>query len=310
MPSALVTPEIVPASPRGIAGIAAVRAILAANPEAPDAPVAARRARLAAFAAAAPRPPEPIAEDRIGSVRVLRVTPEGARGRIVYLHGGAYVLGSADTHIGLAAACARAAGAGAVVVDYRLAPEHPYPAALDDAIAVWAALAKDDVPTALVGDSAGGGLALAVAVALRDRGLTPPVALAVTSPWCDLTLTAPSLTARADVELMLTRPGLALDAKRYRGPLPAADPHVSPVFAELHGLPPTLIQVGEAEILYDDAATLAARLNAAGVAVRLQSWQAMGHAWAAFGDAVPEAAASIADLGAFCRAQLDTGAPA
>ncbi len=297
-------PEIMPASPQGIAGIAAVRAMLAANPDDADVSLADRRARLAAFAALSPPPIEPVVEDRIGGVRVLRVTPPDANGRIVYLHGGAYVLGSAETHLRLGAAYARASGAEAIVVDYRLAPEYPYPAAIEDALAVWRGISGDGVPTALAGDSAGGGLVLALAIAIRDAGLPPPAALAITSPWVDLTLNAPSITARAKAELMLSQRGLALDADRYRGAVPAGDPRVSPLFAELKGLPPTMIQVGEAEILYDDALELATRLHAAGIAVRLQAWQEMGHAWAAFGDAVPEAAMSIAGLGGFLRERL------
>jgi epsilon-lactone hydrolase len=142
-------------------------------------------------------------------------------------------------------------------------------------------------------------------VHLRDEGDRLPVALAATSPWADLTLTAPGIAARATVEIMLSQRGLTLDADRYRGALPARDPRVSPLFADLSGLPPTLIQVGSDEILHDDALTLAERLDAARVEIRLQIWQAMGHAWAAFGEAVPEAAASITDLGRFLRQRLD-----
>ena len=300
-----MTPEIIEASQQGLAGVAAIRAMLAVNPDDADSDLATRRARLAAFASAAPAPPEAIVEDRIAGVRVLRIAAPGARGRIVYLHGGAYVLGSADTHARLAAACARASDAEAIAVDYRLAPEHPYPAAVDDAWAVWRALSAEDVPTALVGDSAGGGLVLALAVRLRDAGARMPLALAVTSPWVDLTLTAASLTERDAAEVMLSRRGLALDADRYRADMPADDPLVSPMLADLAGLPPVFIQVGTEEILYDDGATLATLLEAAGVPVRLQVWQGMAHAWAAFGEAVPEAAASVAQFGDFVRARLD-----
>ncbi len=305
-----MTPEIIAPSKAGLAGVAAIRAMLSLNPDDADTDLATRRARLAAFAAAAPAPTEPVVEARIGGVRVLRIAPAGAgagagtRGRIVYLHGGAYVLGSADTHARLAAAFAHASGAEVIAVDYRLAPEHPYPAAVDDAVAVWSALAGDDVPTALIGDSAGGGLVLATALRLRDTGAVKPVALAMTSPWVDLTVSAASLTERADEEVMLSQAGLALDASRYRGALPAADPRVSPLFADLAGLPPVFVQVGSAEILFDDAMSLATRLGEAGVAVRLQVWEGMAHAWAAYGDAVPEAAASVAALGDFVRERL------
>lgn len=296
--------QLIRASAQGIAGIAAVRAMLATNPDDADVSIAERRARLVAFAAAAPPPPETVREHDFAGVRVLCATPVGAHGRLVYLHGGAYVLGSADTHLRLGASYARASGTELVAIDYRLAPEHPYPAAIDDALAVWRAL-DDGVPTALVGDSAGGGLALALSVRLRAEGLDMPRALAVTSPWVDLTLTAQSIEARSDVELMLSKRGLALDAERYRGELPADDPLVSPLFADLKGLPPTLIQVGSDEILHDDSVALAKRLDAVGVEVQLEVWQGMAHAWAAFGDTVPEAAVSVANLGRFIRARLD-----
>lgn len=296
--------EDIRASARGVAGIAAVRAMLSTNPDDADVPVADRRARLAAFAAAAPPSPEPVREERVGGVRALRLIPDGACGRIVYLHGGAYVLGSADTHIRLGSTYARASGAELVSVNYRLAPEHPYPAAIDDAVAIWSALG-DKVPTALLGDSAGGGLALALAVRLRDEGLLMPAALAVTSPWIDLTLTAESIDGRSNVEIMLSRRGLALDAHRYRGNIPANDRRVSPLFADLKGLPPTMIQVGSDEVLYDDSIALADRLGGAGVDVRLEVWHGMAHAWAAFGEAVPEAALSVTSLGRFIRERLD-----
>ena len=299
-----MTPEFIAPSSAGLAGVAAIRAMLAADPDDADTDLATRRARLAAFAAAAPALPQPIVEARIGGVRVLRTAPPAARGRFIYLHGGAYVLGSADTHARLAGVYARASEAEAIAVDYRLAPEHPHPAAVDDAVAVWNALAGDGMPTALIGDSAGGGLVLATALRLRDAGGVQPVALAMTSPWVDLTMTAASLTERDNVEVMLSRRGLALDADRYRGALPAADPRVSPLFADLAGLPPVLVQVGNAEILFDDAISLARRLDAAGVAVQLQVWEGMAHAWAAFGDAVPEAALSVAALGDFVRERL------
>lgn len=296
--------EDIHASAQGVAGMAAVRAMLATKPDDADVPIAERRARLAVFATAAPSPPESVHEDRLGSVRVLRLLPNRAIGRIVYLHGGAYVLGSADTHLRLGAAYARASHAELIAVDYRLSPEHPYPAAVDDALAVWCAL-SDGVPTALVGDSAGGGLALALVVRLRDEGLPVPAALAVTSPWVDLTLGSASIDARGNAEIMLSKRGLALDADRYRGDISANDARVSPLFADLKGLPPTMIQVGSDEVLHDDSIGLADRLAAVEVDVRLQVWHGMAHAWAAFGDAVPEAAISVAHIGQFVRERLD-----
>jgi epsilon-lactone hydrolase len=299
-----MTIETIKASPQGIQGIAAVRAMLAGQPDDADTDLATRRARLVALSAATPKPVGvDIAELRINGVRVLRIDPPQARGQALYLHGGAYVLGSADTHLRLAAHYALASGARVWSVDYRLAPEHPYPAALDDALAVWPG-AREAEPTAVIGDSAGGGLALALAQQIRDHGLGAPAALALVSPWADLTLSNNAITAKAAVEIMLSRRGLALDADRYSGAIDVADPRISPLYADMAHLPPTFIQVGTDEMLFDDSMLLAARIEAAGGSVHLQIWEGMAHAWPAFGDAVPEAAASIAALGTFCRDRL------
>ncbi len=296
--------ETIAASDQGLRGIATFRAMLAGQPDDADTDLATRRARIIAFAAAAPKPAGvEITELRMNGVRTLRIDPPAWQGQAVYLHGGAYVLGSADTHLRLAAHYALASGARVWSVDYRLAPEHPYPAALDDAVAVWSAV-QDGSPAVIIGDSAGGGLALALAIHIRDQKLVLPAGLALVSPWADLTMTNPSVTARADSEIMLSKAGLALDADRYRGPINAADPRISPLRASMKGMPPTFIQVGTEEILFDDSRLLAERIEAMGGSVHLQIWQAMAHAWPAFGDAVPEAAASIAALGAFCRERL------
>ena len=289
------------ASAEGLAGVDLVRQLLADRPRDEQVPVATRRQWLENFADIAPPPAGvTVTPVTLGGVPALRIAPPAARGAFMHLHGGAYVLGSARTHMGLAARWAVAATATAYVVDYRLAPEHPWPAALDDALAAWSAL---PAPLALVGDSAGGGLALALAIRLRDAGLPLPAAIAVTSPWCDLTLAGPSYVEQAGVEIMLTRAGLAADVERYRGALPAADPRVSPLLADLAGLPPVLIQVGTAELLLSDSEALAARLSDAGVHTALERWAGMGHSWAAF-PGVPEGPASIDTLGAFLRHQL------
>jgi epsilon-lactone hydrolase len=299
-----MTIETITATPQGIQGIAAVRAMLAGQPDDSDTDLPTRRARLAAFAAAAPKPVGvDIAELRIAGVRVLRIDPPQARGQALFLHGGAYVLGSADTHLRLAAHYALASGARVWAVDYRLAPEHPYPAALFDALAVWRGVAATE-PTAIIGDSAGGGLALALAVHIRDRKLGAPAALGLVSPWADLTLSSDAVITRSDVEIMLSKRGLALDAERYRGDIEVTDPRISPLYADMTQLPPTFIQVGTDEILFDDSAQLAERIEAAGGHVHLQIWEGMAHAWPAFSDTVPEAAASIAAMGTFCRHRL------
>ena len=171
---------------------------------------------------------------------------DGGPGVILYLHGGAYALGTAPASVGLAQDVARRARARAVTLDYRLAPEHPYPAALEDTVAAYEALLETTDPTrvALVGESAGGGLVLATLVALRDRGLPLPSSAAVFSPWADLTLSGATITTKADVDVALTAEGLRVRGAEYVGTADPTTPTISPVFADLTGLPPLLIQAG------------------------------------------------------------------
>lgn len=291
----------VPVSAAGREGVARVRALLGQRQD-PAAPVAARRQSLVAFAEAAGEPEGvTIVEDSIGGVRVDRIAAPDARGRLLYIHGGAFVVGSVRTHRSLAAAFAQASGMTVYAVEYRLAPEHPYPAAIDDILAAWRAIGRSAEPAAWLGDSAGAGLALAAIVAARDLGLALPKALVLLSPWVDLTCAGDSHHAKAADEIMLTTEGLALDADRYRGSLPVADPRVSPLFADLSGLPRTLIQVGDDEILRDDATGLYERMTAAGGMVTLETWEAMVHAWHAFRAMLPEAKEAIRRAGAFLK---------
>ncbi len=292
----------VPVSAAGREGVAKARALLGTRQD-PAAPIAARRQSLAAFAQAAGEPEGvTIVEDNIADVRVDRIAAPAARGRLLYIHGGAFVLGSIRTHRSLAAAFAQASGMAVYAVEYRLAPEHPYPAALDDILSVWRAIAGTAEPVAWLGDSAGAGLALAAIIAARDEGLALPAALVLLSPWVDLTCAGDSHATKAADEIMLTTEGLALDADRYCGSLPAADPRVSPLFADLSGLPRTLIQVGDDEILRDDATRLYERMTAAGGTVTLETWEAMVHAWHAFRAMLPEAGDAIRRAGAFAKA--------
>lgn len=294
----------VPVSPAGRDGVARARAMLGDRQD-PHAPIELRRQALVAFAEAAGQPSGvELVEDRIGGVRVDRITPPNAAGRLLYLHGGAYVLGSARTHRSLAAEFARRAGASALAVDYRLAPEHPFPAARDDVLAIWEAIAQPEIPTVWIGDSAGGGLALASIIAARDAGMPMPAALILLSPWIDLTLSGESHRRRADVEAMLTTEGLAIDALHYCGGRDPADPQLSPLFGRLEGLPPMLIQVGDNEILLDDAQRLHAALTAVDGIVTLERWQAMIHAWHAFRSMIPEGDAAITAIGDFARRHL------
>lgn len=220
----------------------------------------------------------------LGGVACLRLTPRSRScpRELVYVHGGGYALGSPQTHRPLAARVAHRVGASAILPRYRLAPEHPCPAGLHDVLAVWRALPQQTRAQAiLVGDSAGGGLALAVSMALRDAGEQLPAGMVLMSPWTDLSMSGASVDALAEHEVMLQRPGLELMAGRYAGDLPREDPRVSPLFGRFDGLPPMLIQVGGHEVLLDDARRAADAAREAGVAVELQIYAGQVHVFQA-----------------------------
>jgi acetyl esterase/lipase len=220
----------------------------------------------------------------IGGVECLRVIPteRSSPRELVFVHGGGYSLGSPATHRPLAARIARRVGALAILPRYRLAPEHPCPAALEDVLAVWRALPDQTQARAiLIGDSAGGGLALAMSMMLRDAGEQLPAGIVLMSPWTDLSMSGASVDTLAEHEVMLQRPGLELMAGRYAGELPRDDPRVSPLFGSFAGLPPMLIQVGGHEVLLDDARRAAQAASEAGVAVELQIYAGQVHVFQA-----------------------------
>lgn len=237
--------------------------------------------------------------------------PETRRGAILYLHGGGFVTGSAKSHRMLAARLARAAGTTAYVLDYRLAPEHPFPAALEDTLAAWAALGKlqDDNtipgPLALAGDSAGAGLAILAASRLAANARPLPVAMALFSPWADLTGCA-SVDRHQDP--MVRRPGLLKMASFFLGARDPRDPAISPLHADLRGLPPVYLQVGGADALYDDSVALAERLRDQEVAVELEVWPGMIHLWQLFASRLEEGAASLEKAGFFLKKALRASA--
>ena len=245
----------------------------------------------------------------LGGVPGLRLaSPQGRKSRaLLYLHGGAYVIGSARAYRSLAAELGRAAGAITYAIDYRLAPEHPMPAAIDDALAAYRALlAQGLAPSDIViaGDSAGGGLTLALLVALRDAGIALPAAALLISPWADLGCTAASLVSKAQEDPALSAAGLRDTARLYLNGADARDPRASPVFARLAGLPPLLVQVGTAEILFDDAIAVARAAGHAGNPVRLAIWPEMIHVWHAFAFMLPEGRAAIEEAGVFLQRHL------
>jgi acetyl esterase/lipase len=239
----------------------------------------------------------------MGGVPGLRVTPAKVRGgcAILYFHGGGYVIGGRRSHGKLAAQVANAARSEAWLVDYRLAPEHPHPAALEDAFAACRWLSQQEGAGRIVfaGDSAGAGLALAAAVAIRDAKLPQPLAIVLISPWTDLTLSGDSIRTHRDRDPMLRRPWLAACAAHYAGALPLEHAALSPLFADLTGLAPMLIQVGSEEILLSDAERLAERAKQAGVSVRLTCYAGMWHEFQVHAGVLPEADHALAGIGRF-----------
>jgi acetyl esterase/lipase len=204
----------------------------------------------------------------------------------------------------MVASLSEASGMKALALDYRLAPEHPHPAAVDDAVAAYRWLLANSVAPeriAIAGDSAGGGLSAATLVALREAGDPLPAAAVLISPWTDLAATGGSITERADIDPMIDMAVLNRMAAAYAGQTSTKDPSVSPLYAGLAGLPPLLIQVGTAEVLYDDSVRLAELARAAGVEVSFEAWEDMIHVFQAFGALLPEAGEAIGKIGDFLR---------
>jgi monoterpene epsilon-lactone hydrolase len=232
-------------------------------------------------------------------------TPEAAHQRVVYyLHGGGYVLGSINTHREMISRISRAAGARALAIDYRLAPENPFPAAVEDSTAAYRWLLSTGVDPArlvIAGDSAGGGLTVATLVALRDAGEPLPAAAVCLSPWVDLEQVGESMTTKAEVDPMIQREVGVRWAKAYLGDTHPHTPLAAPLHADLTGLPPLLIQVGTEEALLDDSTRLAERAKSAGVDVALEVWDGMIHVWQFFAEMLPEGQQAIDRVGEFIR---------
>ena len=243
---------------------------------------------------------------RLGGIPVVNIDVDSADPEqvILYFHGGAYAVGTAASSVGLASDLGRSAKARLVSVDYRLAPEHPYPAALEDAMAVYRGLLASGVSPsaiAIAGESAGAGLVAATLVAVKRAGLPLPSAAVMMSPWVDLTLSGDSMSEKAALDPALTPDGLKLRASDYVGKGDPADGLLSPIFADLTGLPPLLVQVGSHEILLDDATRLAARAAAVDVAVTLQVTPEVPHVFQAFASMLDEGGAALTQAGDFLR---------
>ncbi|HXW84446.1 MAG TPA: alpha/beta hydrolase [Candidatus Binataceae bacterium] len=273
------------------------------QPQNPNAPLAARRAGMEKISERVA--PDIVAEKvSANGVPAEWISAPGAATdrAILYLHGGGYVVGSINTHRAMIARIARASNARALALDYRLAPEHPFPAAVNDTVAAYRwLLAQKIKPQKIVvaGDSAGGGLTLAALVAIRDASLPMPAGAVPISPWTDLEGTGASVRTRAARDPMVTSENLAGSAKQYYASHSPRDPLVSPLYADFRGFPPLLIQVGDAEILLDDATRVAERAKAAGVQVDLEVWDDMVHVWHVFAKILPEGQQAIDRVGRF-----------
>ncbi|MEU9068282.1 alpha/beta hydrolase [Streptomyces sp. NPDC048306] len=269
------------------------------------------------FAAALTRPtPDGVVSRRtvLGGRPALELDPDTASGpgRLLYLHGGGYVVGSPDTHAGLAGELARRAGLRAVSVDYRLAPEHPFPAAVDDGLAAYRELLStgtDPRDLVLAGDSAGGGLGIATLLAAREAGLPQPAAVALFSPWADLTLAGGSIRSKEGADPIFTGADVRAYADLYVGAGDRAAPLASPVFADLAGLPPLLVQAGANEVLLDDAVRLAGRAGADDVEVTLEVGPGLPHVYQLHYGRLEEADAALDRAARFLTAHLSAGRP-
>jgi epsilon-lactone hydrolase len=293
--------------------IDAVRALLGSKPR----PVgwAERRRRLDEVGAQ-----WPVATD----IRLMPVDLNGVRGEwsiapgseetriLMYFHGGGYCSGSLVSHRRMVSEAGRAAGMRTLAVDYRLAPEHPFPAALDDASRVWDFLRAQGVAAANIaigGDSAGGNLTIALINRLRQAGEAPPACCWLVSPWTDLTMSGASLATKDAVDPIIHRAYLGELADAY---VPAGmdrqDPRLSPLFADLAGFPPTLVQVGSAETLLDDAVRFARAAGLVDIAVTLEIWPHMIHAWHVWNACLEPGRQALASAGAFIRRHIEVSA--
>jgi monoterpene epsilon-lactone hydrolase len=269
-----------------------------------------QRRQLRALVSAQPLPAEvTVTAAELGGVPTAEITVDGIESRyvVVYFHGGVYVIGDAFLAAELASQVGRRAQARVISVDYRLAPEHPYPAAVDDALAAYEALLDDGIAPsdiAFAGESAGGGLAVATLVNARDHGLPLPAAAFVMSPYVDLTLAGTTIETRREVDPLLSRELLEPRVADYVAGQDAALGLISPVFADLSGLSPLLIQAGTHEVLLDDALRLARQAANADVEVTLDITPGAPHVFQAYHPILDEAAAALDRATQFLAAHL------
>lgn len=235
--------------------------------------------------------------------------PPGAEGGrcLLYFHGGGYVFGSATSHRHLTSKLAQLAGMRCLSVSYRLAPENPYPAAVEDAMAAYRWLLDQGISAqdiAVAGDSAGGGLAVALMLKAREDGLPLPAAALLFCPWTDMACNRPSYTSRAAIDPSITQQGILESASAYMNGADITSPLASPVYADLSGLPPCLVQVGEREVLVDDARDLVAGMRRVGTTAELEVWDGMVHVWHAFHPILKEGLQAVQRGADFLRTHM------
>ncbi len=284
------------------------------RPDLRGAPIEQRRAAFEAVTTFFPVPQDVKAEPvDAGGIPAEWIAAPGAHAErvIYYLHGGGYAIGSINTHRQMISHLSRSSGARALAIDYRLSPEHPFPAAVQDATTAYRWLLSTGVDPArivIAGDSAGGGLTVATLVALRDAGDPLPAAAVCISPWVDMEGIGDSMTTKAEADPMITHEDILEGAQAYLNGAGSRTPLAAPLYADLKELPPLLIHVGTAEVLLDDSTRLAERARSADVDVTLEAWDDMIHVFQFFASMLPEAQQAIDRIGAFIRQH--TGAKA
>jgi monoterpene epsilon-lactone hydrolase len=273
--------------------------------------VATLRRQLAVMGLLVPPAPRGTAVKRLelGGVKAVSIARKESRGdrHVLYLHGGGHVAGKPALYRDFSWRIAEATRAHVLMTDHRLAPEHPYPAALEDAVKAYRALIADGADprrTAVMGESAGGGLTLAMLLKLRDEGTCLPAAAVLLSPWTDLALTGASMRKNAKADPMLKSEEAGRLAQCYLGDTDPRTPYASPLYGDPAGLPPTLIHVGSDEVLLDDAVRVADRMRTAGCEVELEVWPRMPHAWHVWARMMPEARTAIERIGDFVEGRM------
>ncbi|MSO90573.1 MAG: alpha/beta hydrolase [Acetobacteraceae bacterium] len=277
--------------------------------------VAERRAAIDAFAKAFPPAVDVTVEKlNLNGVKAekSRTKDDDASGAILYVHGGGYVIGSLDSHRHMVTEAGRAAGVPTYALDYRLAPEHKFPAPVDDTIASYRALLAQGIAPGkitIAGDSAGGGLVVAALVAIREAGLPQPALGWTISPWIDMEALGGTMASNAGRDPTVQKETILEMARLYLGGASPRSPLAAPLYADLKGIAPLLIQVGSIETLLDDSIRLAGRAAVAGVPVRLDVWPDMPHIWHIFHPILAAGRQALAQGGAFAKSAMVNGAP-